>query len=133
VTERRSKASELVDDLMQRSPSAQARAERHPKVPELRLRADTPALEVTDATPVSDALEELRSQGLGTIALRSPDAEPTAVVLSVERYLELAGKELLNGVDMVARDGIMVPSESAFAISHVEQVNPNDTWHRQRS
>jgi hypothetical protein len=123
----RSKASELADDLRRRSSSP---AEREtPEVPEIKLRSDAPALEVTETTPIGDALAQLRSQGVGVIALREQGGEPTAVVIPAERYIELVGTELLNG-RKVAQGGRLVPAESAFAAVYVEEVNPGDTWHR---
>jgi hypothetical protein len=130
MTEQSSEPGDVLAYLAGRELSPTEQARRHPPVPELRLRADIPAVDIAEATAVSEALEELRSQAVGTIALRERDAEPTAVVLSVERYLELAGKELIRDeYNKISRaDHVVVPTESAFSALHVEPVNPDDTW-----
>lgn len=126
---RRSKASELADDLTRRELSDREWESRHPKVPELRLRADAPAIAIDEVTPVTDALKRLRGEAVGAMALRQADGHSTAVVIPVERYLELVGKELASGSRWVGTlDGQIVPVESAFAESYVEQVDPNETW-----
>jgi hypothetical protein len=130
MTEESSKAGDVLRHLMSRELSPRQQAQRHPRVPALRLRADTPTLDVTETTAVGDALKELQAQGVGTMALREQGTESTAVVLSVERYLELVGKELIrNEYNKEMRiDHVVVPTEEAFAASHVEPVNPDDTW-----
>lgn len=116
----RSKASEVVDRIRQHVPKEVK------KLPELRLRADAPVLEVDAATPAQAALDRLQASEVGALALRAPDAEPTAVVISVERYLELIGKELLTGRSTIASQGRIILRESALAGSFVEQVNPDE-------
>jgi hypothetical protein len=128
---RRSKARELANDLMHSPLSERERARRHPKMPELRLRADVPTVDIDATIGITDAVEQLRESQLGLIALREPDGNSTAVVISTERYLELAGKELASDSNKVGTlDGDLAPSESAFATSHVEQVDPNAMWTR---
>lgn len=124
-----SKASELADDLVRRPLSEKEMASRHPKVPELRLRPDAPVMEIDEITPVKDALGQLRSEGIGAMALRESGGDATVVVIPVERYLELVGKELATDSPMVGTlDGRVMPAESAFVASYVEQVDPGDIW-----
>jgi hypothetical protein len=129
--QQRSKAGELVDDLIHRPLSEKERARRHPKLPELRLRTDAPTVDIDATTRITDAVEQLREAQLGLLALREPDGNSAAVMLSTERYLELAGKELASDSNKVGTlDGDLAPSESAFAASHVEQVDLNAAWTR---
>jgi hypothetical protein len=131
MAEKRSKAQEVLEVFMSRPLSVREQARRNPKPPALRLRADAPALEATETTPLSDALVELRSRDVGVIALREPDAKPAAVVIPVERYCELVGKEILHGDGnkiMRAEDHVVEPSESVLADAYVEVVNPDETW-----
>lgn len=115
----RSKASEVVEQLRRRAAPKEER-----KLPELRLRADAPALAIDETTPAQGVLDRLRISEVGALALREPDAEPAAVVISAERYLELIGKELLTDRSTIASNGRRMLMESALAGSYVEQVNP---------
>lgn len=126
----RSKASQFLDELAQRSPSPESVAAMSPRVPELRLRADAPSLEINGSTLVSNAVAQLRSETVGAIVLREPGAEPTAVVMPVERYLELVGTELVNDSPKEARGGGLAPRAAALEAVYVEQVDPSGTWHR---
>jgi hypothetical protein len=130
MAEKRTTASEVLERLRNRELSPRQLARMYPRVPDLRLRADTPTLDVTEATAVGDALKELQAQGIGTMALREQGAGPTAVVLSVERYLELVGTQLIRDEysKIMRVDHVVVPTDEAFAALHVEPVNPNDTW-----
>ena len=123
------KASELDDYLDKRTLTSDEIAERHPKVPELRLRADVPAVEIDETTPASSVIAHLRDENVGTVALREPDTSAAVIVISIERYLDLVGKELASDPfnKEVGLNGI-APTEAALAASHVEQVNPSDTW-----
>lgn len=109
-------------------PGADELASRHPNVPALRLRGDTPSVEIDETTPVNAVIEQLESTDVAAIAVREHGAEATAIVLPVERYLELAGRELGYYARRVAVDGRMVPEQSALAASYVEQVDPRDGW-----
>jgi hypothetical protein len=123
------KASELDDFLERRRLTPEEEARRHGLRPELRLRADAPAIELEQATPVDDALAELRSKDLGALALRKPTGEIAAMLVTAERYLELVGTELARGSDMeVTIHGRFAPVESAFNKAYVEQVDPHEPW-----
>lgn len=125
------KASELDDFLEGRSLTPEEVTARHPKVPELRLRADVPAVEIDGATTASNVLAHMRSENVGTIALHEPSVNVTAVVMPVERYLELVGTELANDpFHKEAGPRGIAPTEAALAAVHVEQVDPSDTWAR---
>jgi hypothetical protein len=125
-------ASDVTDRLTSRPLSPRQLAERERKLPPIRLRADVASLDVDEATPVTDALTGLQSRGVDALALRELGSDATAVVLPVERYLDLVAKELLNGNQLVAQPGGRVtPTEAAFAASYVEEVNPGEgTWRR---
>lgn len=125
-----SKASEVVDDLMQRPLTPEEIAKRYPKVEDLRLRADAPVVEIDDTTPVKGVIDRLAGEDAGIVAVREAGVDSAvAVVLPIERYLELAGKELAGFSSKVATlDGRLVPVEEAFATSHVEQADPDATW-----
>jgi hypothetical protein len=126
---RRSKASAIVDDLMGHPLTPEEVARRHPKVETLRLRPDVPTVEIDDTLPVKKIIERLRSEDVDVLALHESGSDAAAVIISVERYLELAGKELASYSERVGTlDGRIIPAESAFAASHVEQVDPNATW-----
>ncbi len=74
-------------------------------------------------------MERFRSDDVDVIALREPGSDATAVIIPVERYLELAGKELAGYSERVGTlDGRMIPAESAFEASYVEPVDPDATW-----
>jgi hypothetical protein len=124
------KAEELVDDLMRRSLTPEEEAAKHPRVPELRLRADAPAVDINKTTHIRDVLSRLQDKDVGGVALRDPSTGPVAVVVPVERYLDLVGKELANDPSnkVGTLDGHIAPAETAIAASYVEQVNPSDTW-----
>jgi hypothetical protein len=127
--QQRSKASEVVEDLMSHPLTEEELARRYPKVEKLRLRPDAPTAEIDETLPVKEVIERLRSDDSGVIALREPGSDATAVVIPVERYLELAGKELAGYSERVGTlDGRIIPTESAFAASHVEPVDPDATW-----
>lgn len=122
VERRSSKASEAVEDFMHRGNEP-----RKPKLPELRLRSDMPTVAVSAATPLVDVVEQLRSEGVGVIALHEADSDAMAVMLPVERYLELVGKVLVGQrTGIVNPYGQLVPPESDFADAYVKQVNPRD-------
>lgn len=92
-------------------------------LPELRLRSDAPEIEIDETTSVVQALARLGIEESGALALREVGGEPQAVVLSVERYLQLASKEI-NSAARAGSSGRMVPVEAAFGRAHVEQVDP---------
>lgn len=122
------KASKAREDLMSRQVSPEDMARRHPKIAELRLREDAPSIEFGRVTP--EIIEHAQGEGISAITLKERGQEPTVVVLSIDRYLELVGKELASSyTEKVGRlDGHIVPVESALTDSHVETVDPNETW-----
>lgn len=127
---RRTKASEIVDDLMGRPPTADEVAKNETNLPELRLRPDTPTAEIDSETLARGLIDRLRSDDVTALALRETGTEPTVVMLPLERYLELAGKELISRREglVATLDGRLVPPESDFAALHVEVVDPRDAW-----
>jgi hypothetical protein len=124
------KAEELMDDLLRHPLTPEEIATRYPKVPELRLRADAPTVEVDATTTARDVLERVQSQDVGSVALRDSTTGVTAVVMPVERYLELVGGELAHDPlnKEAGLNGTITPTEAALVASHVEQINPHDTW-----
>ena len=125
----KSKAAQLREDLMRYPLTSEEVAQRYPKVEALQLRSDAPSVEIDDALPVKRVIEQLRSEGVGAIALHEQGSDPTAVIIPVERYLELVGKELAGYTALVGTlDGRLIPVESAFAASYVEPVDPDATW-----
>jgi len=106
------------------------RVPKERKLPEARLRDDAPTLEVDEATPMREALDLLRTTDVDAIALGEVGSKPSAVVIPVERYLELAVKDLLtrhNGT--IASAGRILPTEAALADLHIEPVDPQASWH----
>jgi len=130
MTEQRpTKASKVVDRLMSRKLSPREIAERYPQAPELRLRADAPAVEIDETTPVVDVLERLGNSDIGALALRPRGADPTAVVVPIERYLELVGKELLHSRGkVVGASNDFRPPDAALETVSVELVDPAAVW-----
>jgi hypothetical protein len=125
MAEHRSKAAFAREHLIE---SAASREEREqPKRPQLQLRRDAPSIEVGNATRITEALHELKTERIGTLALREPDGRPQAVILSVERYLELATREVENAPAVVSK-GLEWVSDDALKTSHVEQVDPSEPW-----
>jgi hypothetical protein len=118
---KRSKASEAVADFTNSGEVSK------PVLPELRLRPDTPTVEVRETTPITGALAHLQSDETGIIALQEPGSETTAVILPVDRYLELVGKMLVRQrTGVVNPYGQIVPHESDFAEVNVELVREKD-------
>lgn len=115
---------------MRRKLLPQEIAERYPALPELRLRADAPALEIDETTTVMDALERLESSDIGALALRTPrGTDPTALIIPVERYLELVGKELLHSPSkVVGESNDFTPPDAALEAVNVEQVDAAANW-----
>lgn len=124
-------ASEVGRDLMSRELSESERRRRGLLLPELRLRTDTPTIAVDEATPVVQALARLGEEETGAVAIREGNGEPQAVVLSVKRYLQLAGKEISSAARVGTLDGGIVPAEAAFERAHVEQTDPSASWGHQ--
>jgi hypothetical protein len=128
-TPRRGSATELVAQLMSRPISDEEMKRRGRIVPELRLREDAPAIAVTEATPAGQVINSINDEPSGAVIVRQSDGAAAAVVVSLDRYMDLVGKELaMTASKVVALDGHVVPEPEAFSASHVEQVNPHDPW-----
>jgi hypothetical protein len=128
-TPRRSPAREVTDDLLQRSLTPEQIAARDRR-PDLHLRADVPTVEVDETTRAKGVLEKLQGEA-GLVAL-GEQAGISAVVVPIERYLELVGSQLKYDPS-IEREGRtatfdIAPTEGAMEASHVEQVRPSDTW-----
>jgi hypothetical protein len=124
----RSKAAQVAHDLVTQPIPEGERRRRGLLLPELRLRANTPTVDINETTSVGAALTRLEGEQGGTLALREPSGEPKAIVLSVERYLQLVSKEINSAPKVGALDGRVMPTDDAFANAHVEQVNPAESW-----
>jgi hypothetical protein len=126
-----SKAAKLAYDLTHTPMSEREQRRRGMVLPELRLRSDAPTIEVDERTPVVEALSRLVGEQDGLLALRTERNKPQAVVLSLDRYLQLAGQELNSAATPKAvrlLDGRLAPQEAAFTRSHVEQADPGAVW-----
>ena len=120
------KATEMDAALAQRRLTPEEIEEQSGKRLELRLRNDMPAVEVRETTPAREILEYLGREDVGGVALRDPDSGVKAVVVPVERYLELAGAELAsNPFNKEGRlDGRIGLTKASLAASHVEEADP---------
>jgi hypothetical protein len=128
-TPRRGRATEVVAQLMLRPISEEEVARRGSIIPELRLREDAPAIAVTETTPARQVINSINDERSGAVIVRQNDGTAAAVVVSLDRYMDLVGKELATTASRVATlDGRVVPPQEAFSASHVEQVNPHDPW-----
>jgi hypothetical protein len=124
----KSKAEQLADDLLAhpREPGEHLAARRR-LVPELRLRADTPTVDLSESTSAANIALHLHGADAGPLALRERTADVTAVVVPLARYLELVEVQLAYDpatqpvADLAGHIG---PSEAAFAASRVERVDP---------
>lgn len=125
-----SKASKIVDDLTSHPLTSEEMAKRRGSRPELRVRSDAPSIEINETTPAAETIARLEARHTDTLALREPGGEAKAVVLSIERYLELIGTELATDPfnKVATLDGRITPSDTAVAAAYVEQVDPTDTW-----
>ena len=98
-----------------------------PERPKLELRVDMPAIEAGEMTRVTDALHELDAEGVDTVAIRGTAGEPKAVVVSVERYLDLVAPEVERAPGVVTNGQIWMTDEDLKA-SHVQQADPTQPW-----
>lgn len=96
--------------------------------PELRVRQDAPSVEVDDTTPVQSVLDHL-DKGQQGVVLRGKDHDAAAVMLTPERYAELAGCEVVSeGRYTAGLDGTIRPSEAVLGELMIEQLDPNARW-----
>lgn len=135
------KASDLEQRWAERDAerhAAIARGERppgyHPR-PELHLRADTPSIDVHEATQVGDVLRHVTPTEYG-VALREPGGEVHAMLVPLDRYIELASGAIAGNKLFDLRPGVpgsdvprIVARPSALEAMHVEQIDPNAEWH----
>jgi hypothetical protein len=119
------KASRLAGRIRERGPLGPG--ELWPERPQLRLRADMPLVEVSESTRVQDILGHLEGEATRRVLLGSPEVGATAVVVSVDRYIELVGAELeASHQSKIQLDGRIEPT--GLAASDVEQVDSQATW-----
>lgn len=107
----------------------------HPR-PELRLRADTPTIEVHEGTSGQEVLAHITPREYG-VALRDPDGTVKAMVVPLDRYIELASGTIAGDhhveIDRVRaspdgdRPRIQARPTSLEAL-HVEQIDPQAEW-----
>lgn len=106
-----------------------------PLRPELRIRDDAPSIEVTEATLARDALDSLSGE-LDGVVMRDESGEAKAVVLTPERYAELAGYEVERAAGWMGappghpqRDtNSLVPRPEVVKALMIEQVDPKAKW-----
>lgn len=102
--------------------------ERWPVRPEVRLRADIPSIEASEATGAG-LLDHLAQDEMGMIALRDAASEVKAVVVPVERYLEMASATIEGDNHFEATlEGRVAPRASSLADLQIEQVDPAVAW-----
>jgi len=104
--------------------------------PAVRLRTDTPSIKVTDSTAVGDVLRHVRPDNYG-MALRDPKGEVRAMVVPLERYIEMASAtisgddhlELAPGGPSSDPDRPRIQARpAALNVLHIEQVDPRAEW-----
>lgn len=103
--------------------------------PELRIRDDAPSIEIDDTTPARRILECLGVE-LQSVVVRNEDGEDEAVMLTPERYAELAACEMHQNRDAYweltigpDRPGyVLTPKEIALEALMIEQVDPDVDW-----
>jgi len=122
------KATALEEVLAQRRLTPEEIAERSGHRPEVRLRTDVPAVEVGMMTRAREVVSRLQGDDISTLALRMPNGEVSAMVVPVERYLELASLELKAGPKEGTLDGRIVPRGDRLEAAGVEQVDSSATW-----
>jgi hypothetical protein len=126
---RRGKATEIEEQLLSRPISEEERARRNPQLPRLRLTEDAPATNVDNASPVARVLADLDDEPSGAVVARRRDGSLAAVVVTVDRYLALVGKELTaSDLKQATLDGDIAPADEALAAAHVEQIDPAERW-----
>jgi hypothetical protein len=126
---RRGKATEIEEQILARPISDEERARRNPQLPRLRLAEDVPATNVDNASPVAQVLADLDDEPSGAVVARRRDGSLAAVVVTIDRYLALVGKELsVSGRKQATLHGDIAPSNEALAAAHVEQIDPAERW-----
>ena len=132
--QRKTKASELLDDLRQRRLTPEEREARDGPRPKLRLEPTVLDRTVGAHANMQDVLTRLGGEGTAKmVVLHDADSGASAVAVPVEQYLELVTSFLKDGQVsqyQAGLDGRIAPSAAALAELGVEQVNPRDTWGR---
>jgi hypothetical protein len=133
------KGTEL-DELQEQRQAEIARGEREDPHrndrPIVHLRTDTPSIKVTDSTAIGDVLRHVRPDNYG-VALRDPKGEVQAIMVPLERYIEMASATI-SGDDHLElapggpssdpeRPRIQARPASLHAL-HIEQVDPQAEW-----
>lgn len=102
-----------------------------PRRPLLKLRPDTPAVELNESTRVADIIAPLSPREFG-VALRDPSGEVQAMVVPIERYIEMASATIEGDkhfdLDPTRFPPQNKPSPDYLAALHVEQINPDEYW-----
>ena len=100
-----------------------------PERPRLRLRSDVPSVEVSEHTRIHDVLGRLKNKDLSSIALRDQSGAVTAMIVPVEKYVELAGAAIEGDDQFEATlESSIVPSPTALAALHIEQIDEQAKW-----
>jgi hypothetical protein len=124
-----SKGSELRSHIIDNPLTEEELRARQSHVPELRLRPDM-SVTADEATTAKDVLGRLASDENARslyLHLSEDDGRLDAVVVPVNRYVELVGLALkaANEVE-VAADGRLIPR--GLDQADVESVDPNASW-----
>lgn len=108
--------------------------DERPKRPAVRVRDDAPSIEVSATTPAVRVLDGLGVE-LGGAVVRDENGEAKAVVLTPERYAELATCEVYDSknewlakarADRMEPD--MKPPDSMLRGLMIEPVDPSVEW-----
>jgi hypothetical protein len=119
----RRRASEIADHLADHPHEP----ERRPGRPELRVRANAPTVIVDSNTVTEAVIGQLKATTNGVV-LRGQDGEARAVVLSPERYADLAGAMIKAEGKFVGSEGRLRPQSEELESLMVEQVDPTTEW-----
>jgi hypothetical protein len=104
------------------------RAHPHPGRPEVRLRADTPAIDVTDETLVREAVGKISSGDYGVALRDHGTGEVKAMLVPVERYVEMASATMEGDAHFEWTGRELVPQRAALDALHIEQSNSQAPW-----
>lgn len=101
--------------------------EGQPMRPGLQVRSDTPSLKINDTLTVDGAIDHIGGEQPG-IVLRDANGKAAAVLLSPERYAELAGCEVESECRFRAVEGRIEPDPQVLTELMIEQVDPQNEW-----
>ena len=122
------KGTDLHNRLVSSPLSEEEMRARQPQIPELRLRPDM-AVVADGRTTAAEVVGRLANDGIRSIYLQVGEGAThgDAVLVPVERYVELVGRSLAASGDVEALpDGKIIPA--GLAQADVEQVDPNVPW-----